>query len=278
MTSSALPVPAPAIAEAQLRAINHRFINAFCVNDTEWMATLTAADFLLISTGGEWLDRSQHLARMAQPFAADGAHYDDVRIRLFGTVALVHGLFEAIDVSHQIRRVRYTDVYQWNGITWLLISAQNTALRPGIATSMNQGTAPACSPWQRVDPVCDELQLLYTLNEHYVRAFRDANVAWYDAHLTADYLVISGDGSLNDRAQALANFAKPTFANDMQSFPVGDVRIRRFDDVALIHAENAYELKDGRKGISRYTDIWCKQADGSWSCVAAHITPHKAPG
>ena len=62
----------------------------------------------------------------------------------------------------------------------------------------------------------------------------------------------------------------------MKSFPVDKVSIRRFDDVALIHAENAYELKDGRKGVSRYTDIWQKQ-NGRWRCVAAHITVHKAP-
>jgi ketosteroid isomerase-like protein len=64
----------------------------------------------------------------------------------------------------------------------------------------------------------------------------------------------------------------------MQSFPVDKVRIRRFGDVALIHAENAYQMKDGRSGVSRYTDIWQKQANGRWLCIAAHITPHKAPG
>ncbi len=62
----------------------------------------------------------------------------------------------------------------------------------------------------------------------------------------------------------------------MVSFPVDKVSIRRFADVALIHAENAYELKDGRRGISRYTDIWVKR-DGRWLCVAAHITVHRAP-
>jgi ketosteroid isomerase-like protein len=48
------------------------------------------------------------------------------------------------------------------------------------------------------------------------------------------------------------------------------VRIRRYGDVALIHAENVAELKDGRQVTSRYTDIWYKQ-DGRWLCIAAHI-------
>ena len=62
----------------------------------------------------------------------------------------------------------------------------------------------------------------------------------------------------------------------MRSFPVDKVSVRRFHDVALIHGENAYELKDGRTGVSRYTDIWQKQ-DGRWLCIAAHINVYKAP-
>ena len=62
----------------------------------------------------------------------------------------------------------------------------------------------------------------------------------------------------------------------MSSFPVDKVTVRRFHHVALIHAENAYQLKDGRKGVSRYTDIWQKR-DGRWLCIAAHISVHRAP-
>lgn len=114
-----------------------------------------------------------------------------------------------------------------------------------------------------------------TISESYVDAFRRADVAWYDAHLATDYVVISSDGSIKDRSAALADFAKPVFATQIARFPVDKVRIRRFDNVALIHAENAFEMKDGREGINRYTDIWVK-SDGQWRCVAAHITTHKA--
>ena len=83
---------------------------------------------------------------------------------------------------------------------------------------------------------------------------------------------------MDDRAAALAEFAKPVFATHIRSFPVDKVRIRRFADVALIHAENDYVLKDGRNGINRYTGIWQKQRDVSWKCIAAHITSFKAVG
>jgi ketosteroid isomerase-like protein len=81
------------------------------------------------------------------------------------------------------------------------------------------------------------------------------------------------DSRGHDRAAALADFAQP--ATHIESFPVDKVSIRRFDDVALIHAENAYRLKDGRKGVNRYTDIWLKRG-GQWRCIAAHITVHRA--
>jgi ketosteroid isomerase-like protein len=277
ITVSAAPVPSPALAEAQLRAINHRFVNSFAVADDEFMDALTASDFFMIGNSGDWVDRTRHLDSMKKSSVTGGLSYDDVRVRLFGTVALLHGVFEAIAVDGSPRRVRYTDVYHWNGTKWLLVSAQNTPLREGVAKYLHQGTSPPFTRWQRVDPVGDDPDVLRELNESYVRAFREADVAWYDAHLTLDYVVISGDGSFNDRAKALENFAKPSFATSMKTFPVGDVRIRRFDDVAIIHAENAYELKDGRKGVSRYTDIWHKQPDGRWKCIAAHITTHKAP-
>ncbi len=277
---SAAPVPAPAIAEAQLRAINHRFVNAFAVADFDFIEALTANDFFMIGNGGDWIDRAQHLSLMKKATVTDGLSYEDVRIRLFGNVALIHGLFEATIIQgseRAVRRVRYTDVYYWNGAKWALVAAQNTPLREGVSKYLHRGTTPAFTRWQGADPVGDDADVLRELNENYVRSFRETDVSWYDAHLTDDYVVVGGDGTFNDRAKALENFAKPVFATSMKSFPVKVSVIRRFDDVALIHAENLYELKDGKKGISRYTDIWHKQADGRWKCVMAHITSYKTP-
>jgi uncharacterized protein (TIGR02246 family) len=275
---SAAPVPPTAIAEAQLRATNHRFVNAFALADYEFMDALTASDFFMIGNNGDWIDCTRHLDAMKKTSVTGGLSYDDVRVRLFGTVALLHGVFEAIAADGSPRRVRYTDVYHWSGSKWLLVSAQNTPLRESVAKYLHRGTTPPFARWQRVDPMGDDLDVARELNEDYVRAFREADVAWYDAHLTPDYVVTSGDGSFNDRAKAIENFARPTFSTNIKSFPVSDVRIRCFDDIAVVHAENAYELKDGREGVNRYTDIWHKQSDGRWKCIAAHITTYRTLG
>ena len=274
--AKAAPVPPPELAESQLRAINHRFVESLVAAHGEFMDVLTGEDFLQLATDGSWRGRAEFVAQMRRPAPLDGATYDDVRVRLFGPVAVLNAVFEGLHRDGTVAKVRYTDVYVWNGAAWRLVSVNNTRLKDGVAVRQQTATAPVHPPWRGQDPTGDDLAVLRTLNENYVKAYREADVAWYDAHLAPDYVVVSGDGSFHDRAAALANFAKPSFAMHMKSFPVDKVTIRRFDDVALIHAENAYETKDGRKGVSRYTDIWHKH-NGQWRCIAAHITAHKAP-
>jgi ketosteroid isomerase-like protein len=274
-TTNAAPVPPLEVAEAQLRAINHRFVNSVVDANGALMDALTGADFLLTEHDGSWLGRAEFLAKMRQQAPLDTASYEDMRVRLFGPVAVVHAVFRATPQA-SATKLRYTDVYLWSGAVWQLVSAQNTLVKDTASVQQLTATVPAHERWQGNDPGGDDLAVLHTLNENYVKAFREADVGWYDAHLASDYVVVSGDGSLHDRAGALADFATPSFAMHIKTFPVDRVNIRRFGDVALIHAENAYELKDGRKGVSRYTDIWHKQSE-HWRCIAAHITVHRAP-
>lgn len=276
MGSAALaaPVPPPQVAEAQLRTINHRFIDAFVADDADFMEGLISADFLYMGRDGTWLSRADFLARMRKPSPLDGVSYEDVRVRLLGPVAVVHGMFKVVLDDGKAVRIRYTDVYSWDGTTWRMANAQHTSLKDEVTAQQRTGAVPAHAPWQGRDPTGDDLSVLRTLNENYVQAFRAADVAWYDAHLAPDYVVVYGDGSFHDRAAALGDFAQPYFATHIRSFPVDAIRIRRYGDVALIHAENDYVLKDGRTGVNRYTDIWRKQ-DGTWRCIAAHITVHK---
>jgi ketosteroid isomerase-like protein len=271
----AAPVPPHEIAEAQLRAINHRFVSATVDVTGDLMEILTHEDFLLTQSDGTWRDRTEFVAHMRRQSPLPNAAGEDMRVRLFGPVALVHGVFVVTDRAGKAAKLRYTDVYVWSASAWQVVSVQNTPLKGSVAVPLRKGIATAHPRWQGQDPVGDDATVLHALNDNYVKAFRESDVAWYDAHLAPDYVVASGDGTFHDRAAALADFAKPSFATYIKSCPVDKVNIRRFDDVALIHAENAYELKDGRKGVSRYTDIWHKQ-NGQWRCIAAHITVHKA--
>ena len=267
-TASPASVPSPAEAELQLRAIDSRIVDACSIRSRAQCEALVDRDFLFIDIDGAWRQRDAFLAR---PRFAEIVG-DAVQVRLVGEVAVLHGTFHG-DNAH----VRYTHVYAWRGGRWRLVNAQDTPIKAGADANDDVATAPIVArPWQGIDPVGDDIAVLTALNAQYVQAFRDADVAWYDAHLAPDYRVVFGDGSIHDRAAALADFAKPYFAEGIAAFPLDQVRVRRFGDVALVHAENAYTLKDGRKGVNRYTDIWVKRA-GRWWCVAAHITVHAPP-
>jgi ketosteroid isomerase-like protein len=268
--TASVPAPASALAEAQLRVINHRFVSGFMHADGDFMETLTNSDFLLTDASGQWLGRAEHLELMREPSPLDGVSYRDVEVRLFGPTALVHGVFEATAPGGKVIRVRYLDVYSWDGAAWRLVNAQNTRIKDGVSTALQRGPTMTYGSWSRRDPEGEDPDVLEKLNESYVQAFRDSNAPWYDKHLARDYVVIYPDGSYHDRNGALANFAQPTFATHMKSFSLDQVRIRRYGDVALIHAQNVAELKNGRQVTSRYTDIWHKQ-DGRWLCIAAHI-------
>jgi ketosteroid isomerase-like protein len=268
--------PAPASAEAQLRSIHARHLNSFIAPDSPFLEKLLAADFRMLDRGGNWISRAHYLALMSVSLA-EKIHAEQPQIRRFGQVALLEGVFETSAKEASNSRVRYTDVYQWDGKHWRLHNIQHTALAAGVSVAAHIGETPALTPWQGKDLSGDTNAVLYALNENYVRAYREADIAWYDAHLAQNYHVVNSDGSLDDRAAALMEFAKPQFATFMKSFPVEKVRIRRLGELALIDAENDYQMKDGRHGISRYIDIWHQQPDGRWLCVSAHITAHKKP-
>lgn len=119
------------------------------------------------------------------------------------------------------------------------------------------------------DAAEDVLVLLGELNQGYIRAVATSDAAWFERHLSEDFLNSNPDGGLSDRAAFIARIAQPPGVPDLS---IEDVRIRLFGATAIIHARTLYTKPDGSRGMGRYTDIWVQQADGRWLCVAAHVT------
>lgn len=117
-------------------------------------------------------------------------------------------------------------------------------------------------------PRASELETLTELNRNYVRSVAESDVAWFDAHLSPDFLNTNPDGTLVDRAGFLAQVARRPVVSGLQC---DDVNIRLFGPVAVIHARTTYTRADGQPGQGRFTDIWVRD-DGRWLCVAAHVT------
>lgn len=105
------------------------------------------------------------------------------------------------------------------------------------------------------------------LNRNYIRAVDEADVAWFDANLAADFLNTNPDGTLIDREAFLAQIGRGSTVRNIREH---DVVIRILGDFAIIHARTTYEKPDGTPGAGRYTDDW-QLRDGRWQCVSAHV-------
>lgn len=139
-------------------------------------------------------------------------------MRLYGSVAVTHAVFDALTRDGRARKVRYTDVlYVWDGTDWRLVSGQNSLFQPDVPVGLQTGFEPPHAAVDRQRSAGDDIEVLRELNASYVEAFRNADVAWYAAHLAPDYVVVSSDGSIKDRAAALADFARPVYAESTSS-------------------------------------------------------------
>ena len=120
----------------------------------------------------------------------------------------------------------------------------------------------------QADTLSMDRQVLEKLNEGYVASVQNSDVAWFDQHLSDDFLNTNPDGTLVGRAGFLAQIARPQAIKGLEP---REVKIRLFGDIAIIHARTVYTKPDGKSAAGRYTDIWAKQI-GRWVCVAAHVT------
>ena len=109
---------------------------------------------------------------------------------------------------------------------------------------------------------------LEELNRNYIRSVSEADVCWFDANLSDDFVNSNPDCSLLDRAGFLAQIGR---GSTVKNLGIEDVLIRVLGDLALIHARTTYTKADGQPGAGRYTDVWAKRG-GRWMCVAANVT------
>ena len=113
-----------------------------------------------------------------------------------------------------------------------------------------------------------DIDILRQLNKDYIRSVQISDTRRFDEILADDFLNSNPDGSLVDRAQFLAQIARPAMISNLEAH---DVRVRVMGDFAIIHARTTYMHEGGRAGAGRYTDIWARR-EGRWLCVAAQVT------
>lgn len=116
--------------------------------------------------------------------------------------------------------------------------------------------------------------ILMQLNQEYVDAFMNADIEWYQSHLTEDFEVIESDGSTLNKMEFLIKTAK---GPDVVEYKLQDVKVRIFGDVGLVRATGLWTGRNGFQGMSRYTDVYVRTANG-WKATSAQITRAAVPG
>jgi ketosteroid isomerase-like protein len=113
----------------------------------------------------------------------------------------------------------------------------------------------------------EAVALLHRLNAQYIRAFVEADVAWYVENLTADFTCSLSDGTRIGKEAFLRKIASGPGVTDVR---YDEVDVRPLGDVALVHGVTHY-VRNGEPASTRYTDVWRREA-GRWRAVAAQLT------
>ena len=112
--------------EATLTELNAQYVDSFMKADVDWYRRHLADDFLCIESDGSLLDKAAFLRQTAAGPDVEAFRLDDVRVRRYGDVALVHGLGTFTRCDGTTGTSRYTDVYAKIDGAWKAISAQIT--------------------------------------------------------------------------------------------------------------------------------------------------------
>ena len=109
-----------------LVALNRDYIASVQNGDVQRFQEILAEDFLCSNPDGSLVDKPQFLAQTARPVTISGLFAEDVRIRLLGDVAIIHGRTRYRTAEGEQREGRYTDVWAYRDGHWLAVSAHVT--------------------------------------------------------------------------------------------------------------------------------------------------------
>src|SRR6478672_8089062 len=132
---------------------------------------------------------------------------------------------------------------------------------PAVVETADAAVAEARA--EEAEAVCE----LHRLNEHYIRAFVESDVAWYDEHLSADFTCSLADGKRIGKDEFLRRIVR---GPGVTAVRYDEIDVRPLGEVALVHGVTHY-MRGGSPASTRYTDVWRYQR-GRWLAIAAQLT------
>ena len=109
-----------------LHRLNEDFVRSVQLSDACRFDAILAEDFLNSNPDGSLVDRAGFLAQIARPAMISSLEAHDVRIRILGDVAIIHGRTTYQKPDGQAGEGRYTDVWACRKGQWLCVSAHVT--------------------------------------------------------------------------------------------------------------------------------------------------------
>jgi ketosteroid isomerase-like protein len=107
-----------------LRKLNQDYIDSVAKSDVRRFDEILAEDFLNTNPDGSLVDKKAFLAQIGKLAAVKGLQCDDVRIRVLGDFAIIHGRTLYTKPDGQPGAGRYTDVWALQDGKWLCVAAQ----------------------------------------------------------------------------------------------------------------------------------------------------------
>ena len=109
-----------------LRDLNGHYIHSVVHSDVARFTEILADDFLCTNPDGSLVDKPQFLRQTALPVSFTDFDVDDLRIRVLGDVAIIHGRTRFALKDGRRGRGQYTDVWEKRQGRWLAVSAHVT--------------------------------------------------------------------------------------------------------------------------------------------------------
>jgi ketosteroid isomerase-like protein len=109
-----------------LQALNRDYINSVQAGDVRRFNELLAEDYYCSNPDGSLVDRVGFLEQTAKPVTIANLRAENVLIRFFGNIAIIHGRTRYDLPDGRQAHGRYTDVWARQGKSWKTISAHVT--------------------------------------------------------------------------------------------------------------------------------------------------------
>jgi ketosteroid isomerase-like protein len=109
-----------------LEQLNRDYVASVQHSDVRRFDEILAEEFYCSNPDGSLVDRAAFLRQTAQPVSISGLEATDVKIRLYGDVAIIHARTAYTTADGEKKSGRYTDVWARQNGSWRAISAHVT--------------------------------------------------------------------------------------------------------------------------------------------------------